>query len=38
MVYRLGATDAIDLVDAGELRRREHERRKLALRRRHGHH
>ncbi len=36
--HRLGATDAIDLVDAGELRRREHERRKLALRRRHGHH
>ena len=34
----LRATHAIDLVDAGKLRRRQHQRRELALRRRHRHH
>ena len=35
--HRLRAADAIDLVDAGELRRRQHQRRELAVRRRHHH-
>ncbi len=35
---RLRAADAINLVDAGELRRREHERRQNAVGRRHHHH
>ena len=34
---RLRAADAIDLVDAGELRRRQHQRVELAVRRRHHH-
>ena len=35
--HRLRAADAIDLVDAGELGRRQHQRRELAVRRRHHH-
>ena len=35
--HRLRAADAIDLVDAGELRGREHQRRELAVGRRHHH-
>ena len=35
--HRLRAADAIDLVDAGELRRGQHERAELAVRRRHHH-
>ena len=34
---RLRAADAIDLVDAGELGRRQHQRAELAVRRRHHH-
>ena len=36
--HRLRAADAIDLVDAGELGRRQHQGRELAVRRRHHHH
>ena len=36
--HRLRAADAIDLVDAGELGRRQHQRDELAVRRRHHHH
>ena len=36
--HRLRAADAIDLVDAGELGRRQYQGRKLAVRRRHHHH
>ncbi len=35
--HRLRAADAIDLVDAGELRGRQHQRLELAVRRRHHH-
>ena len=35
--HRLGAADAVDLVDAGKLRRRQHQRRQLAAGRRHHH-
>ena len=35
--HRLRAADAIDLVDAGELGRRQHQRSQLAVRRRHHH-
>ncbi len=36
--HRLCPADAVDFVDAGELRRRQHQGRELAVRRRHHHH